>query len=315
MDLYQLKMFFTLCRARSYTETARIMCVTQSAVSHALKKLEKSVDIKLINKKGRDFSLTDAGKALYESCETIFYELEKTGDELRHIKENSVWNITLGSPIEFGTTILIKHMKGFLDKNPNINLDFFFSQDLHQPFLRDEVDFIIDSHDHNFPEVEKIFLFQEQYVAVASPEYIKQNNIKDISDLKNVKILSMDKSAEWWANFLAVMPDQDRTIFTNIMQINHIRGIINGAVNGLGIGFVPKYTVISELKEKILVDPFPCMKPAVEDFNIFIKPKKKNIGKNKLLIEYLTNLKPVEFGYSEKIPYRRSHHEAVKISA
>ena len=40
-----------------------------------------------------------------------------------------------------------------------------------------------------------------------------------------------------------------------------IRGIINGAVSGLGIGFVPKYTEIRELEETILIDPFPDIKP------------------------------------------------------
>jgi DNA-binding transcriptional LysR family regulator len=314
MDLYQLKMFFTLCKARNYTETARIMCVTQSAVSHALIKLEKSIAIKLIKRKGRDFSLTEAGKALYTSCETIFYELEKTTDELKQIQKNSIWNITLGSPIEFGTTILLKHMKAFMDINPNINVDFLFSHNLYQPFIRDEVDFIIDCKDHDFPEAEKIFLFKEQYVIVASHAYIKQNNIKDIADLRNVKILSMDKSANWWNNFLAVLLDQEKDILKNIMQINNVRGIVNGAINGLGVGFVPKYTVISELKEKILVDPFPCKQPATDDFNIFIKPKKKNIRRNKILIEYLTSIKPFEFGYSEKIRYRRNIREGANMS-
>lgn len=304
MDLYQLKMFFILCRARSYTETARIMCVTQSAVSHALKKLEKSIDIKLIERKGRDFSLTDAGKALYASCETIFYELEKTGDELKQMKKNSIWNITLGSPVEFGTTILIKHMKSFMEKNPNINIDFLFSHNLYQPFLRDEVDFIIDCKNHDFPEAEKIFLFQEQYVTIASPIFIKQHNIKDIADLRDVKILSLDKSANWWKKFLTAVPDLEKDILKNIVQINHVRGLINGAINGLGVGFVPKYTVITELKEKILIDPFPHLQPATDDFNIFIKPKKMNIGKNKILIDYLTNIKPFEFGSSKTAAYR-----------
>jgi DNA-binding transcriptional LysR family regulator len=299
VDLYQLKMFFTLCRSKSYTETARLMCVTQSAVSHSIKKLEQSVGIQLIERKGRDFSLSSAGELLYGSCETVFYELEKTTEDLIRIKQISLWNIILGSPVEFGTTILIKHIKAFMKKYPNINIDFIFSHNLEKPFMKDEVDFIIDCKELNLKNVEKIFLFQEQYVTIASPAFIEENKIRSVGDLARVSILSLDKSALWWKKFLVAVPDQSKDIIKNIIQINHVRGLINGAINGLGVSLVPKYTVITELKEGILIDPFPRLKPATDDFNIFIKTKKMTIKKNKILIDYLTSIKPYEFGSSQ----------------
>jgi len=81
-----------------------------------------------------------------------------------------------------------------------------------------------------------------------------------------------------------------------VIQINHIRGLINGAISGLGIGFVPKYTVMRELEKKILIDPFPQIKPAADDFNIYIKKEKLKFKKNRLLIDYLIRLELSEFG-------------------
>ena len=72
MDLYQLKTFFTLGKVKNYTETADALHVTQSAVSHAIKKLENSVGTPLIRKKGKDFKFTEAGRELFRSCEMIF---------------------------------------------------------------------------------------------------------------------------------------------------------------------------------------------------------------------------------------------------
>jgi len=57
MDLYQLKMFFNLGKVKNYTETAKSLNVTQSAVSHAIKKLETSLETRLIHKKGNNFNL------------------------------------------------------------------------------------------------------------------------------------------------------------------------------------------------------------------------------------------------------------------
>ena len=63
----------------------------------------------------------------------------------------------------------------------------------------------------------------------------------------------------------------------------------------LSIGFVPKYTVLRELKEAILIDPFPRIKPGADHFNIFIKQEKLAFKKHKALVDYLSLLKPSEF--------------------
>ena len=106
----------------------------------------------------------------------------------------------------------------------------------------------------------------------------------------------MDKDLEWWHNFITAIPADKQGCLKNVMQINHIRGLINGAVAGIGIGFVPRYTVITELENNILVDPFPHIKPAADEFHFYIKKERLAFQKNQLLVDYLTRLKPSEFG-------------------
>ncbi len=301
MDLYHLKTFFTLAKVKSYTKTAELLFVTQSAISHAIKKLETSIDTKLIQKTGKTISLTDAGYALFQSCEKIFYEIEKAEQDIAHHKNKAKINIKIGSPVEFGTTILINHIKNFLDANTDIHLDFLFSHFLEKPLLQDEVDLIIDCKDHILPRIEKIYLFQEQYIAIASPEFVKKNKINSLKDLERVNILSMDKRLEWWENFITVIPKGQQSYLKNIVQINHVRGLINGAITGIGIGFVPKYTVLKELEEKILIDPFPKIKPRADHFNIFINKEKLEFKKIQKLVSFLTNLKPSEFGVDSSL--------------
>lgn len=296
MDLYHLKTFFTLAKIKNFTRTAEHLFVTQSAVSHAIKKLENSIDTNLIARKGKNWVLTEAGKTLYQSCEKIFFEIDKADQDIARLKTKALFSIRIGSTIEFGNTILINHIKDFLNTHPDIHLDFHFSHDLFNPLIQDEVDLIIDCRSHRYKNLIKIHLFREQYVTIASPEFIKKNKIKSLEDLERINILSNDKDLEWWHNFLTAIPYEKQACLKNVIQINHIRGLINGSIAGLGIGFVPKYTVIRELKEKTLIDPFPHIKPAVDDFNIYIKKEKLEFTKNQLLIDYLTRLKPSEFG-------------------
>jgi DNA-binding transcriptional LysR family regulator len=193
-------------------------------------------------------------------------------------------------------------MKNFMQQYPHIQVDFLFSHHLRQPFLRDTVDFIIDCKDHRLPDTEKIFLFREQYVVIGSPDYIAHHWVKTEQDLKRVNILSLDKDATWWKNFQVALSGTSCDLFKRITRINHVRGLINGAINGLGIGFVPKYTVIRELADKVLTDPFPHIRPAADHFNIFIKTKKLALTRNKTLIDHLTRIKPAEFGAMASSP-------------
>ncbi|WP_321419921.1 LysR family transcriptional regulator [uncultured Desulfobacter sp.] len=296
MDLYHLKTFFVLAKEKNFTQAARRLFVTQSAVSHAIKKLESSIDTPLFIRQGKTMDLTPAGHILFRSCEKIFYEIEKSDQEISTYRKKALVTIRIGSTVEFGASILINHIKPFLDTHPEIHLDFYLSADLEIPLLRDEVDLIIDCVAHELPSIERIYLFQEQYVTIAAPDFLERHQISGIDDLAQVNILSSDKHLAWWRNFITAIPEDKRSCFKNVVQINHIRGIINAAMSGLGIGFVPKYTVIRELEEKSLVDPFPQIQPNADHFNIFIKKEKLEFIKNKALINYLTQIKPSEFG-------------------
>lgn len=294
-----MQTYFVFCNLRSFTETGNALYITQSAVSHAIKKLEGSVGTPLIVRKGNRYELTGAGAELYESCKCIFSELEKAEENLKKYQTGSVWQIYVGCTVEFGTTILIKYIKRFLQENPNIHLDFLFSHHLKKPLISEEVDLIIDCKNHFHQDIEKIFLFNEEYVIISSGEFMEMHHLESPADLDHVRILSLDKQAEWWSNFSRVLDSTSRPHFKNIMQINHLRGMINGAIEGLGVSFVPRYTVIDELKNGLLVNLFPHIRPLADQFCIYIKKEKLKLKKNILLIDYLRNIKPTEFGQPE----------------
>lgn len=296
MDLYQLKTFFTLARIKNFTQAAQALYVTQSAVSHAIKKLELSVETELIERKGKQIGLTEAGQRLFKSCEKIFYEIEKASQDISHFKEKASFQIRIGSTVEFGNTILINHIKPFLEAHPEIHLDFLFSHTLLDPLLRDEVDMIIDCKPHLQPGLEQIRLFREKYITIAAPDYVKKEVVTKVKDLERAHVLSIDKEMEWWTNFLSAVLTDPPIHFKNVIKINHIRGMINAAISGLGIGFVPTYTVIREMEDGTLIDPFPQITPAADIFCIYIKKEKLEFEKHRLLIDYLSLFKPEEFG-------------------
>ena len=291
LDLYQLRTFFTVARTLNFTEAAKRLHVTQSAVSHALRKLERSAGEELLGKAGGKFSLTEPGRILYRACETIFYELEKAEELMAGSRDGGAGVIRLGATVEFGTTLLVKYLKGFINRNPGIHIDFQFKHELLRPLLNDELDIIIDCDDHKADGIEKRPLFREEYAVIASGEFIKKNGLKDPAALAACNILSLDKGGLWWGNFLNSLPRNGRPEFKKITEINHERGIINAAIESLGAGFVPKYCVLKELKAGTLKNVFPRLELLEDHFSLYQKTKRAGLERHRRLADYLANIK------------------------
>jgi len=287
LDLYQLKTFWAFAKIRSFTKTAERLFVTQSAVSHAIKKLEQSVGAALVVRRGGAYGLTEAGDALFSSCEKVFHEIDRFEADLHDGRRQIRQKLYLGAPVEFGTTVLVWHLAEFMRRHGNIHPYCQFSHRLHAALLRDELDLIIDCRHCHHADIERIFLFRERYVVIATPAFVKDNAIRGVADLERAMILSMDESGEWWNNFLFAQPDEHRTVLRNIIQINHVRGLINGALAGMGVSFVPRYTVENELREGRLCDVFPGRQMMDDNFCVYIKKGKMEFPKNRLMVDFL----------------------------
>ena len=284
LDLNQLRTFHAVARAHSYTRAARRLHVTQSAVSHAMRKLEDRVGQPLVLRRGRSFTLTPAGQELFESCERIFAELGRV--EVRLSGEGGPRRrLVLGATVEFGTTVLIERLAPFVEAHPELHLDFRFSHHLVQPLLRDEVDLAVDCVPHPHPSVVSTDLFRETYKVIAAPSFLARNPVGGPADLAHLPLLSMDGEGAWWGRVLRALPVRPR--LRRIVTLNHVRGIINATVAGLGVGLAPSYTVLAELEEGRLVELFPDLSLLEDRFRIVCKHSRRHQPAIVALSEFL----------------------------
>jgi DNA-binding transcriptional LysR family regulator len=202
----------------------------------------------------------------------------------------------VGSTVEFGSSILMKHMPPFMAANSGLEIDFTLSQDLLAPLLRDDLDLIIDCQEHPLPTLKKTPLFRETYVVACAPAYRKRHRLKVPADLSRGPVLSLDKGGAWWNRFLMAVPDREQPQLDHIIVVNHIRAMIHAAVEGMGALLVPRYSVLEELERGDLVTLFPAIRPTEDRFSIYQKKVKASHEKQRLLTRYLQGLSPAEFG-------------------
>jgi DNA-binding transcriptional LysR family regulator len=296
LDLPQLRTFFILAQSGSFTACARRLNRTQSAISHAMAKLEDLAGAPLLDRRSRSLSLTEEGRRLYLACEQVFATLEAAAEDLRRDRNPGHGRIRLGATVEFGSSILMKHIHPFLTAHPGLEIDFTLDPDLLTPLLRDDLDLAIDCVDHALPELKKTPLFRETYVVACAPDFKRAHRIRVPADLSRCPVLSIDKQGTWWNRFLLALPEDRQPTFRGIIAVNHIRAMINAAVEGLGVLIVPQYSVLDELARKDLVPLFPAIRPAEDRFAIYQKKAKAGLERHRLLTAYLQTLHPSEFG-------------------
>jgi DNA-binding transcriptional LysR family regulator len=296
LDLPQLRTFFTLAQTGSFTACARRLNRTQSAVSHAMARLEELAGVPLLARRGRELGLTEEGRRLYLACEQVFATLDAAADDLRRHQSLERGRLRVGSTVEFGSSILMRHMQPFMAANPGLEVDFTLSQDLLGPLLRDDLDLIIDCQEHPLPALKKATLFRETYVVACSRSFRKAHRLREPRDLSACPVLSLDKAGTWWNRFLMAVPDPEQPQLDRIIAVDHIRAMIHAAVEGMGALLVPRYSVLEELRRKDLVALFPEIRPTEDRFSIYQKKVRAGQEKQRLLTQYLQSLSPAEFG-------------------
>lgn len=296
LDLPQLRTFYTLAQVGSFTACARRLGRTQSAVSHAMAKLEDLVGVPLLDRRGRGLRLTEEGRRLYQACEQAFATLDAAAEDLKRHQTQARGRLRVGATVEFGSSILMRHMQPFLAANPDLEIDFTLSHDLVGPLLRDDLDLIIDCVDHPLPALKKSPLFRETYVVACAPAFRKAHRLRAPADLSRSPVLSLDKGGAWWNRFLVAVPDRDQPHLDRFIAVNHVRAMIHAAVEGMGALLAPRYAVLEELERGDLVALFPSIRPAEDRFSIYQKKVRAGQEKQRLLMRYLQSLSPGEFG-------------------
>jgi DNA-binding transcriptional LysR family regulator len=96
LDARQLNAFVTLVEAGSFTEAARRLSLTQSAISHSLRALEVETGCRLLARIGNIVTPSEAGEALLYHARLGLKEFSKARDALEQLKSWGVRRLRVG---------------------------------------------------------------------------------------------------------------------------------------------------------------------------------------------------------------------------
>src|SRR5690606_38133935 len=162
LDLDQLQSFCAIADCGSFTEAARRVNKTQSAVSMQIKRLEERLGQSLLSRDGRGVALTHHGEVLYERARRM---LRTNAEIMDHFNDKDLaGSIRFGVPDDYAVRLLPVILSSFQRTHPRIAIDVscMASEQLLEGMEAGRYDLIVFTQgtDQNFGELfrtEKMF--------------------------------------------------------------------------------------------------------------------------------------------------------------
>ena len=123
IDRMHLRILREIERQGSLTAAAKALNLTQSALSHTIKKLETQLGAALWVKEGRNLQLTQAGAYLQREASRLLPQLERVDDVLRQYASGDKGTLRIGMECHPCYQWLLKVVKPFLDRWPGVDVD------------------------------------------------------------------------------------------------------------------------------------------------------------------------------------------------
>ena len=240
--------FEAAARHLSFTRAARELGMTQPAISHQVRRLERHLGVALFRRLYRGVALTPEGQQLFEAVQKGFALVSETVVRIRGPQRHG--RINVGTDFGFAAFWLLPRLPAFRALHPNIDVRIVTAQkafDLRADPVDVAVVFGGSPHRHGAARL----LFAEEAFPVCSPRWLAERPaLRTAEDLLAQPLLHLDDEGEdRWFNWrtwlreagLDSAPPDPRLSFDNYTLL--IQAAIAGQGVALGWAFLVDHLI------------------------------------------------------------------------
>lgn len=246
MDInYELyKVFYYVATTLSFSEASKQLFISQSAVSQAIKALEKRLEQPLFIRSTKRVQLTPEGEILLRHVEPAM-NLIKRGEAQLMENNSSGAQIRIGASDTICRYFLVPYLERFHKEFPNAHIKVTNQTSYKCVELLDsgQVDLIVinypNSHLGKPYNLKKIASFQDKFVANDTFQELKGQKVS-LKTLLNYPILMLEKQSTT-SEFLHNLFQQSQLDLIPEIELSSNDLLIDLARIGLGIAFLPDY--------------------------------------------------------------------------
>ncbi|MBI3544102.1 MAG: LysR family transcriptional regulator [Deltaproteobacteria bacterium] len=260
MELNHLRYFYEVARRQSFTKASAALRVSQPSISRTIKQMEDTVGARLLDRTRRGgVSLTDTGKLFFQSCESIFQEVDNLKLTVQQRDAEVAGDLSIGASDNICNYLFPDVLEEFFARHPKVRVQLFngSSGDIKGEILAGKSELGVFHTPPTEPAIEAEKIAFVEFAIVGSPankellKLSKRFEPERLAALPFVSCRTSDYSKPYPIRKMLKSIDITPTVhFESNSQETQKRM----ALKGLGYAILPRYMVADELRAKRLVE-------------------------------------------------------------
>ena len=260
--LHHFRLVDTIVEEGTLTKAAESLHLTQSALSHQLKELERELDIPIFYRKGKKLHLSNEGTRFLMSAQKILSEMSLLEADMRHFRKGETGSLKISAQCYTAYHWLPRIIKYYKQVSPGIDIHVV-SGATYLPLeylLRGDLDVAIIRNKIDNPNIHYEPLFQDQLFAIISDEHplARKKSIK-ITDFEGEEMFfPFNDPASGNVPVIENLMKEQHVTPKHIHRIHYTDAIIEMVNANLGISVLADWIVQPYLETKnIEAKPLP----------------------------------------------------------
>jgi DNA-binding transcriptional LysR family regulator len=289
-DLNQLAWFQAVAEEHSFTKAAARIGVAQSTLSHAIRQLETRMGVRLLTRTTRSVALTTAGERLLHTITPRIAEIEEEIAALTAFGEKPAGSIRLTLSDHALQSVVWPRLKPVLRAYPDIKVELVLDST-----FRNIVEERFDAGVRLGESVEKDMIAVRigpdwRLVAVASPNYFAaRGKPAHPQDLLRHSCINMRH--ETFGGLYAWEFEKGgqalRVRVDGQMTFNNSYAMLDAAVSGLGIAYMPEDIVAPAVKSGRLEQVLDEWSPLFDGYFLYYPSRRQNLPAFQIVVDAL----------------------------
>ncbi|UZE48665.1 transcriptional regulator GcvA [Rhodopseudomonas sp. P2A-2r] len=263
-SLNGLRAFEAAARHLSFTNAAAELNVTQTAISHQIRRLEEELGIKLFLRQNRALTLTPQARDYLPGVRAAFNDLRLATDRLQRKGNDRV--LTISTLASLASKWLLPKLSTFQAAHPDIDVRITTSTSLVD-FNAGDVDAAIRYGRGQWPGLRADWLTADQVFPVCSPALLAgERPLRSPADLAHHTLLHSSGYDDDWRLWLTAAGLSADIAKQPSLSFDMIFMTLQAAIDGLGVAISRTTYVEGDLAKGRLMVPFQIRLPADAGF-------------------------------------------------
>jgi len=285
-SLKSLVAFEATARNLSFSRAAVELNLTQTAISHQIKKLEDMLGAKLFVREGNVIGLTDLGREYLGPARAAITEVFTATDRAVNRGRGDI--LTIASPGTYLTKCLLPRLPDFRKRHPKIMLRIRTIVPFEIPLLQD-FDVSIQYGVGDWPGMEAVKIANEEVFPICSPRLLKtKHGLKRPADLRYhtmIQTRSPFIPRDDWPFWLESAGISDIR-FADEILCDLLYPSFQAAIEGLGVAMGRSGVVERDIAAGRLVEPFSIRIPSTSGYYLVAPPKRFELEKVRQFLDW-----------------------------